>query len=229
MKKAISLVCLIAATLPAAAEDFVKNGQPCLNDVCIGDEISSLAKVKWDTAGVAFGGKRASAMKPDEKKVKELTDKFAPSSAAAVRDVANYMVFGAFDNDSIPKLAKVSGFCVPQTMTGTFKSAEGHVTRVEISSEPGNAPAAQSWRVRSILRRFPKDLTPAQTQDLVTQFKQRYASVKQTSNQSDLKVPTWKFEEDRRELILFAPFGSGRKRKEQLRQYPGCAKPATGA
>ena len=226
MKKTITLVCLIAAALPAAAEEFVKSGQPCLSGVCVGDEISTLSKVKWDTAGVAFGGKRASEMKPDDKKVKELTDKFAPASAAAVRDVANYMVFGAFDNDSIPKLAKVNGFCEPQDMTGTFKSAEGYVTRVRITSEPGNAPAAQAWRVKSIIRRFPKDMTPAKTQELAAQFKQHYASVKQTSNQSDLTLPTWKFEEDRKELTLSAPFGSASKRKEQLRQFPGCAKAA---
>ncbi len=163
-------------------------------------------------------------MKFDEAKIKELTDKFAPSSVAAVRDSANYLLFGAFDNDSVPKIAKVSGFCVPMDLTGTFKSAEGHVTRVRLSSEPGSSPSAQAWRVRSIIRRFPKDLSPAATQELARQYKARYASVKQTKSQSELLVPSWALDESTKELTLFAPFGSTSKKKEQLRQFPGCAK-----
>ena len=229
MKKAITLVCLIAATLPAAAEEFVKHGQPCLDSVCVGDELSSLARIKWDTAGAAFRGKPVSARQADDKQVAELTGKFAPASAAAARDLASYLRLGMFDSGSLPKVAKLSGLCEPLDLAGTFKSPEGHLTRVRISSEPGNAPSAQSWRVKSIIRRFPKDMTAAQTTELAAQLKQRYASVKETSNQSDLKAPTWKFDESRRELTLSAPFGSVSKKKEQLRQYPGCAKPAAGA
>ncbi len=229
LKKAITLVCMMAATLPASAEEFVKAGQPCLSDVCVGDDMSSFAKIKWDVAGATFGGKPASARKPDDKQLKELTDKFAPTSATAARDAANYLVFGAFDSEGLPKIAKVGGFCEPMDLAGTFKSPEGHLTRVRISSEPGNGPSVQGWRVKSIIRRFPKDMTAAQTQELAAQLKQRYASVKQTSSQSDLKVPTWKFDESRHELTLSAPFGSVSKKKEQLRQYPGCAKTAAGA
>lgn len=224
MKRAITIVCLMAATSHAAAEEFVKNWQPCMSGVCIGDELSSLSKIKWDVTGARFGAKPASAMKLDDAKMKTLTDKFAPASAAAVRDVAGYLALGMFDQEALPKIAKLNGFCEPVEFAGTFKSPEGHLTRVEINGEPGATPSAQSWRVRSILRRFPKDMTAAQTQELLAQLKQRYASVKQTTNQSDLKVPTWKFDETRRELTLYAPFGSRSEKKAQLKQFPGCAK-----
>lgn len=216
----------MAAMFPVAAEESVKSGQPCLSGVCIGDDIASLSRIKWDTAGAAFGGKPANTIKPDDKQLTALADKFPPASAAAVRDAAGYLQFGGFDKEGLPKIAKLAGACEPLDLAGTFKSPEGHLTRVRISSEPGSTPSAQAWRVKSIIQRYPKDMTAAKTQELITQLKQRYASVKQTPSQSDLHVPTWKFDEKRQELTLSAPFGSLSKKKEQLRQFPGCAKTA---
>jgi hypothetical protein len=222
-----STLFIIAVTLSAAAlaEDYVRDGRPCLSGICVGDELSTLSGIKWKVATGMIGDKPLKTLKYQDSAIKGLTGKFAPASAVAATAAAPYLLGAAFDGEAIPKLAKVTGFCepLPLDLTGNFDSESGHATRVIVSAEPGADPASQSLRVKLIIRKFPQEYTSDQIRALAKQLKERYATAK-SSTFADISVPSWKFDEFNRELWLMAPVGNPGQKRDRLKQYPGCGK-----
>lgn len=218
---------LFSAVLSAAAiaDDSVRDGQPCLNGICVGDDITALSKIKWDTVTSMIGNKPVKSFKIRDASLKELMQNFAPDAASAVKEAAPYLLQKGFDSEAIPKLSRIKGFCQPidLDLTGHFKSDSGFPTRVIVNVEPGGTAAEQSLRVKFIIRRYPQEFTTAQIRELAEQLKARYAGVK-ASTFADSNVPTWKFDEFNRELWLMAPVGNRVQKRDLLKQYPGCGK-----
>jgi hypothetical protein len=222
-KKAMLGLAILLSMISAAAEEYVKSGRPCLSDICIGDELSALSKIEWDPVRVPFTSKAAASYALPDEEMKKITVKFAPASAPAVRNAGSYIASNAFDNAGISKLAKVSGFCEPVILSGSFTSPGGHKTHVVLNVATADSPSVATWRVMSITRTFPAEYTKAQVGELATALKQRYAEVKQGS--LDMKVPVWDFSIYTRKLTLQAPMENSGKVRDKLRQYPGCGKP----
>lgn len=223
---------LYAAVFSAAvmADDNVRDGRPCLGGVCIGDEISTLAGIKWQTA--LYSGKPITSLKINDASVKNLLVHFAPSAAATAKAAAPYLMFNVFDAQAIPKLAKVKGFCdetmYPFGMRGNFISDSGHNTEVVIFVVTGADSSNQSLQVTDIERIFPKEYTREQINELSKQLEERYRGVKKISGMggSTLTEPTWEFDIYARKLKLRAPgnsYSTG-KTNDQLKKYPGCGK-----
>lgn len=218
---------LYAAIFSAAvmADDNinVRDGRPCLNGICIGDEISTLAGIKWQTA--SFLGKPIISSKMRKEDLKNQLDKFAPSSAVAVTAAASYLHYKLFDNQAIPKLAKLTGFCARgfHVVEGNFISASGHPTTVYINVFPGDDPSSQSLRVIYIERKFPTEYTNAQISELTKGFGERYRGVKKGRSTT---APAWDFNYERK-LRLYASTGNLDDKAhifDQLKKYPGCGK-----
>lgn len=223
---------LYAAVFSAAAmaNDNVRDGHPCLSGICIGDEISTLGGIKWQTA--LYSGKPITSLKMNNVAVKELLVNFAPSAATAVAAAAPYLLFNVFDGQAIPKLAKVKGFCKntmsPFGISGNFISDSGHNTEVVINVVPGADPSNQSLRVTYIKRVFPSEYTREQINELSKQLEERYQGAKKISGMggATLTEPTWEFDIYARKLELNAPGNSynNGKTNDQLKKYPGCEK-----
>jgi hypothetical protein len=214
----------------AMADDNVRDGRPCLSGICVGDEISTLSKIKWQTA--SYNGKPITSLKTNDASVKSLLTHFAPSAAATVKAAAPYLMLNVFDAKAIPKLAQVKGFCdetmYPFGMRGNFISDSGHHTEVVIFVVTGDDPSNQSLQVTNIERVFPSEYTREQINELSKQLAERYQGVKQISGMggSTLTEPTWEFDIYARKLKLRAPESnhSTRKTSDQLKKYPGCGK-----
>lgn len=220
--KCIALfICAAVFSAAAMAEDYVRDGRPCLSGICVGDEISTLAGIKWQAA--SFQGKPIS-LKTTNADVKSLLNNFAPSAAAAVAAAAPYLLFNVFDGQAIPKLANVKGFCNPHGLTGTFISDSGHNTEVEINVVPGADPSSQSLQVIRIVRIFPSSgYTSAQMSELSKQLEERYRGVRKGSPRGT--EPAWSFDTVfGYMLILWAPIVYGTQVGDQLMAYPGCGK-----
>lgn len=222
MKNAICAVILAAVASIAFAQSSVKDGRPCLDGVCVGDELASLSGKKLDTAMSAIRNVPAKSARISAADIKRQAANFSPSSAPAVADATPYLLFGEFDGDAIPKLAKLKGFCAPlgTDLVGRYKGSDGAITNIYVNAEPGSDPSSQSLRVQSIVRTFPADLDKGKIADLTAEFKKQYAKVKQSS--FDAKAPTWKFSPAERRLALAAPLGNRVAKQKQLAQYPGC-------
>jgi hypothetical protein len=153
-----------------------------------------------------------------ENLIKQLED-FAPSSAADVAAAAPYLRFKSFDSQGIRKLAKVTGFCKPFQLKGSFISDSGHETRVTLSVVPGSEPSSQSLRVKFIARTFAGRYTNEQMDELSKQLEARYHSVNQGNGFNFETVPTWRFVGNTLELYSAS---DALDQGDQLRQYPGC-------
>lgn len=183
--KSLAIGAALLASLPCAAQDYEKNGMPCLAEICIGDGLPELAKVKWDTASA--GGWVDTKTTPilgtkvtplDMTQLKAIFPQ--PTAAAAV-----YLKHKKFDNAAIASLNGVTVACGENEMTGSFTTASGNPTIVIIRlMADATDPSKQSWRVSKILRKFPKAVTSEQMEEVRKQLKERY--VKYDVNNSKL-------------------------------------------
>lgn len=196
--------------------EFVKNGMPCLNGICIGDEISSLSKIKWNPSVSKY-------RKATNLELQERMKNFAPgANDNSTIEAANHYFFYSFDNDGIPKLAKLKGYCTPLRTFGIFKSDSGFETTVTAFVIPVIYPAIPKLRVVMIKRTYPEVYTAAQISELTSQFKQRYASVQDESKQrNSIADASWLFSGRKLEL---KGFGLSSGKDDQFKQYPGCGK-----
>jgi hypothetical protein len=228
------LICIYASILSftANAEDSIRNGNPCLNGVCIGDEISTLTAsgVKWQPPQPMGVGGKTIPLKINDSDLKGVLQDFSPTETTAVTAAAPYLKWNAFDSQGIIKLAKVTGFCNRGFgVVGTFISESGHKTFVTANVVPGADPSSQSIRVTLIERSFPREYTRDQLNELSKQLAERYAGIKKVSSRmfahSAGTLPSWAFEvSSETKLSLMAPSDSFLKINDQLKKYPGCGK-----
>jgi len=215
--KLLLAFALSACSLTAAAADDVRNGQPCLGGVCIGDDLASLAHVQWDEAQ-SFR-KKVSAVPVPPAALARLAKNVAPASQDALKDAAPYLMTSTFDGPAIPRLAKVKSFCRPvDHLVGTFRSESGYPTRVFVAIDPRGGE--QAFRVRSIVRTYPDSLTSAQLGELEQQLAARYAGVRKAS--ADTKASTWNFNPHKRELQLQSAVVPPSRLADELKRTPGC-------
>lgn len=208
----------------AMAEDYVRDGRPCLSGICVGDEILTLTGIKWQPATNILG---VPIKSNDQVDMKSLLKKFAPSAATEVAAAAPYLMYSGFDGQAIQKLAKVTGFCERNVvgLVGKFMSDSGHKTQVYVNVVPGADPSTQSLRVTQIERTFPAEYTREQINELSKQLEERYRGVKKTHPWPSVTEPTWEFVVSfERKLALYAPMGDSRHIRDQLLKYPGCGK-----
>ena len=173
--KSLAIGAALLASLPCAAQDYEKNGMPCLAEICVGDSLPELAKIKWDTASIGgwvndkttpIAGTKVTPME-----MTQLKTIFPQPTAAA----APYLKHKKFDNAAITTLAGVTVACAESEMAGTFTTASGNPTIVMITMLADAAdPAKQSWRVHKIIRKFPKAVTSEQMAEVRNQLKERY-------------------------------------------------------
>ncbi|QAU34485.1 hypothetical protein [Janthinobacterium sp. 17J80-10] len=222
MKKLIFVAMLMNVITVAFANEGIKNGMPCLGEICIGDEIASLSNIKWEPSKTLIIGKPLSTMKVSDNLIQEWKAKVAPSAHGALAGAVPYLSQKTFDNHGIAKLSKVNGFCdrIDLNLSGKFKSESGYETRVSVNVEPGSDPSTQALRVNTIIRSYPQGMTTAQQNELKEQFKQRYAGIPGIY-EGKMTDPKWKFEGS--ELWLMGPATTTVKR-DMLKQYPGCLK-----
>jgi hypothetical protein len=175
-RHSLALCATLLAGLPCAAQDYEKNGQPCLAEVCIGDSLADLAKTKWDAAkvgGYVNNNYQAVAVSKITTNDLERLKPFYPQPAASA---APYLHYKLFDNAALATLSGVTAACADHVLTGTFTSASGNPTMVMISLMSDAAdPSRQTWRVRNVIRKFPGAVSKEQVAEVRAQLKERYA------------------------------------------------------
>jgi hypothetical protein len=167
------LVLLIPAI--ALAQGYEKNGLPCISELCIGDGLPELGKIKWDRAKSDF----SITGKPDYVGSHPL-----PATAVTlVKNVyrgdltkaAPYLSYQAFDGSGLALLANVSAACATQELRGTFTSQNGNPTSVKIALlSDKHDVSIQRWTVTSISRNYPAAVSDAQKADIRKQLNERY-------------------------------------------------------
>lgn len=155
----------------SANSEDVKNGIPCVAEVCLGDGIAELKKVKWDKV------KKETVNKPLLEYVsKNFRGNLKASTPYLRRGYSGNT--GVFDNQALSYLDAVIADCVTQSYTllsGTFTSKVGNPTEVVIRLVPSQDNQTQKWTVVVIRRTF-KTQSGQQSNEVTAQLKERYAN-----------------------------------------------------
>ena len=173
-RKLLHLLALLIPTV-GFTQAYEKNALPCIAELCIGDGLAELGKIKWDRAKSDF----SITGKPDYVGSRPLPATEVTSINASYRGelarVAPYLSYRAFDEKSIGLLPAVTAACSQQELRGTFTSQNGNPTtvKIELLSDQKDV-AVQRWTVISITRNFPAAVSDAQKSDIRKQLDERY-------------------------------------------------------
>ena len=178
---------LLAVVLPllayahiSMAQDYEKSGLPCVAEICIGDGLSELAKVRWDRATETFSlgnqsKKYIDTIRLDSSSLKIVQSKYKGD----IGKIAQFLSEGVFDNVALSGLFNVTAQCgrdlIDRGLKGTYTTDSGNTTTVYAALMPDKLDTSkQVWNVISIERRFPAAVSNEQISSIKTQLKERY-------------------------------------------------------
>lgn len=158
----------------AEESEFIRNGHACLKELCIGDGLDVLAKVKWMTAVSPSSGRENKSVR-DRKVGRGDVSRVARRYKGETAGIVSYLADDRFDGESISGLRKVTAACETHALQGNFVTESGNPTLVLISLTPdvGN-PAIQKWQVRRITRKIPSVVTSEQQAETKGVLESRY-------------------------------------------------------
>lgn len=171
---AVVVPLFFTATL-CQAQQVVKNGLPCVAEICLGDGLPELGKVQWDRAKNPFSDPK----KPFYTASRKLTALEMGMVQAQFRGnlnpVSAFLADGLFDSGSLPGLARITAACNKNTLFGTYTTASGNPTRVGISLIPIKSdPTRHQWTVTTIVRTLPAVVSSQQIAEAKTELNARY-------------------------------------------------------
>lgn len=148
--------------------EYIKNGMPCVKEICLGDGLDELRKITWDKVVPASALDIKNGMASLEENYR-----------GNLIESAAYLVGGthSFDNQALSKLGEVIAAChEPSTLTGTFTTQSGNPTDVEIDLIPSLDNSEQKWTVVSIRRHLPRAESKKQYEEIRAQLDARYGA-----------------------------------------------------
>ena len=245
MKKITLLLILLGNSYQAGAEEYVKDGNPCLNDICIGDNISTLMQKKIPWVQVkGYSGENYAKYKPNSIAINRGKELVAPQPESNYKNAIFYLTTpsiigsanggGSFDARGLEQISKVHGFCRGLTLEGKFKSKSGYLTTVSMTLVPSDDGASQDFFIRHIIRDFPRNTTIDDKFQVESEFTERYRSVRRAGwhdqrlanaipaiqdGKNDIN-PSWRFSGDY--LLLASPL-TVKDTSQLFFKYPGCS------
>lgn len=185
MKYSVVVLLPFVVAAQCSAQEFEKNGLPCVAEICLGDSLAELSKIPWEVRENVFGESK----KPMNKFVRKLSDSQLGLLKSVFRgdviSVASFLDGNYFDSSALSGLARLTAACARHELTGTYITKSGNPTRVGISLIPNqNDTTKHQWTVVSIGRTFPTAVTTEQKAEATSQLNERYAAfdVRNTGN-----------------------------------------------
>jgi len=224
--KATALALSLLALQPASfAQTMEKNGLPCVQEVCLGDSLTELAKINWTPAQTTFKINNkvqlTGARKLSDDDLRVLKASFPLSNEAAP-----FLHEKQFDAAGLKTLSRVTAACDANELFGTYGAGTGAPTKVGISLMPSAADAnSQVWTVTSIVRDFPSAVSNEEKATITALLKRQYGKY----GAGSLELPSAKPGEGRFFLGGSANFGFGLSmvrpadEARRLKAHPMCA------
>lgn len=175
--KAVLVVFLLFSIYPCFAQEFEKNGFPCVAELCLGDGLADLSKVHWDRAKHPsfIVNKKiplyTSTLKLRKNEIEILKNQFRGDVELA----APFLKDKLFDSGALASLSRVTAACAPNELTGAYTTQTGNPTRVNIALRPNQTDTTKhQWTVVSIVRTFPAAISNEQRSEIESQLSKRY-------------------------------------------------------
>jgi hypothetical protein len=174
-----TLVFLIVCVSTTHAQTYEKKNLPCAVEVCLGDGLPELQKVKWERAQSPL----LTSQQPDYVGSSPISPQTLQSVKRIFRgrvtEAAPYLALSAFDQQGLALLKDLTAACWYEELWGRYTSQGGNPTEVKIALLPDkNNVSAQRWTVVAIERRYLQAVSATQKQDVEKQLLERYGRFK---------------------------------------------------
>ena len=172
-------------TAPApqpAATSFIRDGFPCIQDVCVGQDITKVKGIQWLDANPRLSPQKLIPPTPDQIARVGTVVKTDPETLKILASADVQRVYGA---RALAALSRIEASCATMPYAGPFglldayfKSPAGHVTLVNFGpySPPGD-PKSQYYRIRNIYRFYATAITHEQRSELGRELEKQYEPV----------------------------------------------------
>ena len=137
------MLALISTT--CFAQDYIKNGRACVAEICLGDGVLELQRIKWSPVDI-------SKIKVDEYSMAALNKRFPEKLPS---NLPRYLSVKKFDATSLNDLSKVTVICTDDDnmLSGEYKTSSGNSTEVLIRLLPkSKSDSNLGWQVVHIQR-----------------------------------------------------------------------------
>lgn len=212
----IALASILCVQSPAVAQDAFRNGRTCIAEICIGDGLAEVSKVKWNPAKVMVPLEKpepiASYKVPDRRKA-EIGKIYRGDLTRAMP----YLAGSGFDQSATALLDGIVACEHRGGIAGTFNGKDGNPTKVTITLVPDAKDAAvQRWTVTNVERHFVAADTDAKRDAKRAEMDKIYAAA--ASTQLPPGSGMYHMSGDRMYLTLRRDDASYRR----LREHPLC-------
>ncbi len=224
----LTLWLAMSTSFALAQNAPLKAGQPCVEELCVGDDMLDLVDLPWETVQHPVPGVAMASATVSDKAMEHLHE-ILRADEDTIKAVAPYWMLRSFDANGLRALRGVRAVCgslgVFGRMHAQYLSAEGDTTVVSFEPIPSDDGRRQSFRVATITRFFTRLDSPDAVAALGESIAQRYAGVDRFPS-ADRPGVRWRTEGDQgANLKLFAPIGDPLERAGQLRRHPACTQP----
>ena len=210
----------------AAAQPVLKDGMPCTDQVCLGDDILQLRHIRWHpvvhpATGEELAQARVSQATLDRVKLALRADE------PDIEAVAPYWYLREFDESGLQALASLRAVCGVLGFADRLKAAYTGATGdlIEVRFEPVAAPdgLSQAFRVMEIRRYADPRTPPQQLKVLGEHLAEQYADFSRYANSTQPGAGWIVDGQAPPHLRLLAPTGDAVDNSLRLRQHPECS------
>lgn len=172
----------VALAGQAVAQDnpAIKDGNPCIEEICINDEVKNLPQLNWEKVNI---------------RIKTLGYPYTTiGDPGALKVFSSYLNVGSVDGTGLRALAKIQGFCQSPlgggltsrgTLSGRYLNKKGQSVAVDFEFVPSEDGKSQKFLVTKIYKQIAKGtFTDEQIRDLQSQAQVKYTKYFETSNGS---------------------------------------------
>jgi hypothetical protein len=222
------LTSLSAALVKApAAAQLVRNGMPCVEEVCVGDDVLKLEHVAWQPAvnptnGQPLSESRASRMYTDRLKV------ILRGDEAAIEAVAPYWYLRRFDSEGFRVLAGVRAVCedlgVAGRLRATYIDRQGRMTEVHFEPVSSDEGKSQRFLVVAIRSYVGGDTDPSRLKRIGAELLAQYEGFNTYASPAKPAAAWVPHARRGPNLTLLTPTEDPRERTSKLHGHPECGR-----
>jgi hypothetical protein len=168
----VTTVIISNSILPGRTEvqdnPAIKDGNPCIEEICINDEVKNLINIKWKKVTVA--------------NVNYSLPFKVVGDPNATNTFIRYLNVGSIDGIGLKALSKIKGFCdnpmgSVTSLGGSYINKKGQPVLVYFSAVPSADGKSQKFIATGINKVIDRaSVTPEQEQDLAAQAQEKYKS-----------------------------------------------------
>jgi hypothetical protein len=214
------LLCLagagIFATTPSFAQhSSIENGLPCVQELCVDDDLSSLLHLPWLDVNPPASPASPAAI-----------EELLRADEDVLRTVGMYWPGHVFNAQGLAALSQVKAVCreigVHDRPRAEFLSADGRRTWVTFEPEPSVNGRGVVFRVAEIERRAPPDASGDQISAWGRAVDQNYAGLSDYASTTGAGVQWRASGPQGPVLLLVAAVGNPQQRAADLSRHPMC-------